>query len=171
MTKPEVPSESVQMKSIASALPQQITKEVEIRSASPLTRFETIPLHCPVSLFREPHPPSCRLNCLTWKFNISENTFRKSWYCPFIKFETLDKNIKLYIPSTLNIALILWHTQLIVCAVKSYQGLNHGLSISVFKLIPCPMHWIVYVLANLDFIFEFYSSFSTAQNGPLCPDT
>jgi hypothetical protein len=25
---------------------------------------------------------------------------------------------KLYIPSTLNIDLILWHTQLIVCAVK-----------------------------------------------------
>ena len=26
--------------------------------------------------------------------------------------------LKLYIPSTLNIDLILWHTQLIVCAVK-----------------------------------------------------
>ena len=27
---------------------------------------------------------------------------------------------KLYIPSTLNIDLLLWHTQLIVCAVKSW---------------------------------------------------
>ena len=27
------------------------------------------------------------------------------------------------------------------------------------------------LLAYLDFIFEFQSSFSTAQNGPLCPDT
>ena len=28
------------------------------------------------------------------------------------------QNSKLYIPSTINIDLILWHTQLIVCAVK-----------------------------------------------------
>ena len=32
------------------------------------------------------------------------------------------------------------------------------------------IHWIVCVLANLDFIFEFWSSFSAAQNGRLCPD-
>ena len=33
-----------------------------------------------------------------------------------------DPDAKLYIPSTLNIDLILWHTQLIVCAenVKSW---------------------------------------------------
>jgi hypothetical protein len=29
----------------------------------------------------------------------------------------------------------------------------------------------VYVLAYLNFVFEFQSSFSTAQNGSLCPDT
>ena len=35
------------------------------------------------------------------------------------------------------------------------HGLNHGLFLSLFKLIPCPIHWIVYVLAYLNFIFEF----------------
>ena len=34
-----------------------------------------------------------------------------------IHFKTMPTS-KLYIPSTLNIGLILWHTQLIVCAVK-----------------------------------------------------
>ena len=47
---------------------------------------------------------------------------------------------------------------------------NHGL-LSLFKLIPCHKHWIVFVLAYLNFIFEFWSSFSTAQNCPLCLDT
>ena len=35
------------------------------------------------------------------------------------------------------------------------HGLNHGLFLSLFKLTPCPIHWIVYVLACLYFIFEF----------------
>ena len=35
---------------------------------------------------------------------------------PFLK--NVVVSAKLYIPSTLNIDLILWHTQLIVCAVK-----------------------------------------------------
>ena len=61
---------------------------------------------------------------------------------------------KLYIPSTLNIDLILWHTQLIVCAENSNQGLNHGVFLSPFKLTPCPIHWIAYVLAYSK-IFEF----------------
>ena len=55
---------------------------------------------------------------------------------------------KLYIPSTLNIELILWHTQLIVCAIKCW---NHGFFLSLFKLI----HWILCVLAYLNLIFEF----------------
>ena len=42
--------------------------------------------------------------------------------------------------------------------------------ILLFKLIPCPIHWMVYVLAYLNFMLEFESSFSYAQNGPLCPD-
>ena len=35
------------------------------------------------------------------------------------------------------------------------HGLNHGFFLSLFKLKPCPMHWIVSVLAYLNFIFEF----------------
>ena len=40
-----------------------------------------------------------------------------------ILFRGLGREAKLYIPSTLNIDLILWHTQLIVCAenVKSWS--------------------------------------------------
>ena len=55
---------------------------------------------------------------------------------------------KLYIPSTLNIDLILWHC---VCS----KMLNLRLFLSLFKLIPCPIHWIVCVLAYLNLIFEF----------------
>ena len=63
------------------------------------------------------------------------------------------------------------HTIYCVCSKMLNHGLNHGLYVSLFKLTPCPIHWIVYVLAYLNFIFEFWSSFSTAQNGPLYPDT
>ena len=56
---------------------------------------------------------------------------------------------------TLNIDLILWHTQLML-----NHGLNHGLFLSLFKLIPCPIRWILYVLVYLDFILKFQSSFS-----------
>ena len=47
------------------------------------------------------------------------------------------------------------HTIDCVCSKMVNHGLNYGLFLSLFKLIPCPIHWIVYVLANLDFIFEF----------------
>ena len=57
-----------------------------------------------------------------------------------------------------------------VCSKVLNHGLNHGLFLSLFKLIPCPKYWIVHVLAYLNFIFEFQSSFSTVQNGRLCPD-
>jgi hypothetical protein len=73
---------------------------------------------------------------------------------------------KFYIPSTLNIDLILWHTQLIVCAENVIQGFF----LLLLKLISWPIDWIVCVLAYLNFIFEFWSSFSADQNGPLCPD-
>ena len=63
------------------------------------------------------------------------------------------------------------HTIDCVCSKMLNHGLNHGLFLSLFKLISCPIHWIVYVLAYFNFIFEFYSKFSTAQNNPLCPDT
>ena len=42
-----------------------------------------------------------------------------------------------------------------VCSRMLNDGLNHGLFLSLFKLIPCPIHWIAYVLAYLNFIFEF----------------
>ena len=64
---------------------------------------------------------------------------------------------KLYNPSTLSIDLIQWHTHTIDCLCNKMlnHGLNHGLFLSLFKLIPCPIYWIVYVLAYLNFIFEF----------------
>ena len=50
------------------------------------------------------------------------------------------------------------------------HGLNHGLILSLFKLLPCHIHWILYVLACLNFIFELFKAVlnSNAQNGPLC---
>ena len=41
------------------------------------------------------------------------------------------------------------------CIEMLNHGLNHGLFLSLFKLIPCHTHWIVYVLAYLNFTFEF----------------
>ena len=55
-----------------------------------------------------------------------------------------------------------------VCSKMLNNGLNHGLFLSLLKLVPCPIHWIVYVLAYWNFIFEFYSSFSATRNGRLC---
>ena len=44
-----------------------------------------------------------------------------------------------------------------------------GFFLLLFKLISSPIHWIVCVLAYLNFIFEFLSSFSAAQNQPALP--
>ena len=42
-----------------------------------------------------------------------------------------------------------------LCVQKMlYHGLNHGFFLLLFKLISCPIHWIVCVLAYLNFIFE-----------------
>ena len=63
--------------------------------------------------------------------------------------------LKLYNPSTLNIDLILWHTQLIVCALCSKMlnhALNNGLYLSLFKLIPMP-HTLNFVGVGL---FKFH---------------
>ena len=38
------------------------------------------------------------------------------------------------------------HTIDFVCSKMLNHRLNHGLFLSLFKLIPCPIHWIVYVL-------------------------
>ena len=47
------------------------------------------------------------------------------------------------------------HTIDYVCSKILDHGLNHGLFLSLFKLIPCPIHWIVYGLAYSNFIFAF----------------
>ena len=80
---------------------------------------------------------------------------------------------KLYIPSTLNIDLILWHTQLIVCACSKIlnHGLNHGFFLSLFKLISCPIHWIVCVLAYLNFIWDHPFKTSAIFSRFLTPTT
>ena len=62
---------------------------------------------------------------------------------------------KVDIPSTLNIDLILWHTQLIVCAENVKSWFKSRVFLLLFKLISCPIHWNVCFLAYLYFIFEF----------------
>ena len=88
-----------------------------------------------------------------------KSTFMAYQFCPqspFLKslesLETfffkmsdyLTRNSKLYIPST-------W-----LCMQKMLNhGLNHGFFLLLFKLISCPIHWILCVLAYLNFILEF----------------
>ena len=59
---------------------------------------------------------------------------------------------KSYIPSTLNIDLILWHTQVIVCAVNVKSWV---ISFTYINPIPCHIRWIKYVVAYVNFLFEF----------------
>ena len=54
------------------------------------------------------------------------------------------------------------HTIDCVCSKMLNHGLNHGLFLSLFKLIPCPINWIAYVLAYLNFIFEVLALPKTA---------
>ena len=66
--------------------------------------------------YSEIMPNFCRPHAMS-VFKIQKKCF---WYINFF-YKTkliLIPQAKLYIPSTLNINLILWHTQLIVCAVK-----------------------------------------------------
>lgn len=60
------------------------------------------------------------------------------------------KQAQLYIPSTTNIELILWQTQLI----GSADNVNHGFFLSLFQLISCPSI-ALYESAYFNFIFEF----------------
>ena len=60
---------------------------------------------------------------------------------------------KLYIPSTLNIDLILCHTQLIVCA-ENVKSRVFSFTFQAY-ILPHPINCIVCVLPYLDFIFEF----------------
>ena len=47
---------------------------------------------------------------------------------------------KLYIPGTLNIDLILWHTQFIVCAENDKSWFKSWVIGFTFQLIPCHIH-------------------------------
>ena len=47
------------------------------------------------------------------------------------------------------------HTIDCVCSKMLNHGINHGIFFSLFKLILCPIHWIVCVLPYSNFKFEF----------------
>ena len=55
-------------------------------------------------------------------------------------FEILISVILYQYQSTLNIDLILWQTQLIVCAENGKSWLKSWVFILLFKLISCPIH-------------------------------
>ena len=57
------------------------------------------------------------------------------------------------------------------CSKMLNRGLSHAFFLSLFKLVPCPIYWIVCVFAYSNFKFWFQSNFDTAQNSLLCPDT
>ena len=78
----------------------------------------------------------------------------------FFKTKVIHPNYSKHWPYTVE------YTIDCVCS----KMLNHGLFLSLFKLIPCPIHWIVYVLDYLNSVFEFQSSFSTGGWGRLPKD-
>ena len=59
---------------------------------------------------------------------------------------------KLYLKYSKHLSYTVAH---FVCSKMINHGLNHGLVLSLFKLIPCILHWIVYMLAYPNFKFEF----------------
>ena len=61
----------------------------------------------------------------------------------------------IYTKYSKNWPYTLAHTIDCVCSKMLSNGLNHGLFISLIMLIPDPICWIVYLLAYLNFIFEF----------------
>ena len=84
-----------------------------------------------------------------WEVHIKKSIIRQSY-------------IPMYIPSTLNQRFLNRHRPYIVaytidclCSKMLNHGWNHGTFLSLFKLIPCPIHWIVYVLVYLNSIFKF----------------
>ena len=63
---------------------------------------------------------------------------------------------KSYIPSTLNIDLILWHTQVIVCAVNVKSWLKSWVISFTYQAYTLPHTCMCVCLpVYLDFIFEF----------------
>ena len=75
---------------------------------------------------------------------FKENNPLKSQIFAFIQ------NTKLYIPNTLNIDLILWHTQLIVCRKCWIMGFPF-----TFQAYILPHTLNCMCVSLLDFIFEF----------------
>jgi hypothetical protein len=73
----------------------------------------------------------------------------------------MECKTKLYIPNTLNIDLILWHTQLIACA----ENVKSWVIYFTFQAYTIP-HTLNCIC---DCLFKFHICiFSTAQNGRLC---
>ena len=64
----------------------------------------------------------------------------------------LIKQSYTYIPSTLNVDLILWHTQLIVCAKNIKSWVIHFTFQAYTMPWLCPINWIVCVS-----LFEFHN--------------
>ena len=93
----------------------------------------------------------CLQNKVKPWWHIHLCTFQFFKFSRFLVIQFFELHPKLCIPSALNIDLILWHTQLIVCAenVKSW--------VFPFTFQAYTMHapYIVCVLAYLNFIFEF----------------
>ena len=73
----------------------------------------------------------------------------------FFKFVRVKPIAKVIYPKySKNWPYTLAHTIDFGCSKMLNHGLNHRFSLSLFKLIPCPMHWIVWVLAHWNFIFK-----------------
>ena len=106
------------------------------------------------------------------KNNQTLKVLEASWLEVMYNWNLIDPKIKVInLKYSKHWPYTVAHTINCVFSKMLNHGLNFGLFLSIFKLIPCPIHWIVYVLACLNFILEFCSSFSTAQNSRLCPDS
>ena len=99
------------------------------------------------------------------KLNVIKYCQIKGWWKSLDTFKVIYTKYSKHWPYTVA------HTIYCVCSKILNHGLNHGFFLSLFKLISCPIHYIIFVLAYSNFKFEFSSSFSTTQNGPLCPNT
>jgi hypothetical protein len=84
---------------------------------------------------------------------IMKSWFNQENYKNYLNFDLLSKVI--YPKYSKHWPYTVAHTIDCVYSKMLNHGWNHGLFLSLFKLIPCPIHWIVYVLAYLSFIFEF----------------
>ena len=86
--------------------------------------------------------------CFSWNSyqsngkNICFTFFGLKAICDWCNFRIEDKVI--YTKYSKHCPYTVAHTFECVCS-KINHGLNHGLFISLLKLILCPIHWIVYV--------------------------